>query len=148
NPDATSKLASGFRVRAFGAPLNDRGASLHCPSIRLSYMQILGQEHPGTEMIVDFQHHFTPRELIKQDPGNRLIVHFDENGAPSYTVHTLLWDLDEHVAMMDAAGIDAAFLTSAAGMSASLEVSKLCNDKAKKAEKDYPGRFIASAHAH
>jgi hypothetical protein len=24
---------------------------------------------------------------------------------------TLLWDLDEHVAMMDAAGIDAAFLT-------------------------------------
>jgi len=99
-------------------------------------------------MIVDFQHHFTPRELIKQDPGNRLIVHFDENGAPSYTVHTLLWDLDEHVAMMDAAGIDAAFLTSAAGMSASLEVSRLCNDKAKKAEKDYPGRFIASAHAH
>ncbi len=99
-------------------------------------------------MIVDFQHHFTPRELIKQDPGDRLIVHFDENGAPSYTVHTLLWDLDEHVAMMDAAGIDAAFLTSAAGMSASLEVSKLCNDKAKKAEKDYPGRFIASAHAH
>ena len=99
-------------------------------------------------MIVDFQHHFTPRELIKQDPGDKLIVHFDENGAPSYTVHTLLWDLDEHVAMMDAAGIDAAFLTSAAGMSASLEVSRICNDRAKQAEKDYPGRFIASAHAH
>jgi predicted TIM-barrel fold metal-dependent hydrolase len=99
-------------------------------------------------MIVDFQHHFTPRELIKQDPGDKLIVHFDENGAPSYTVHTLLWDLDEHVAMMDAAGIDAAFLTSAAGMSASLEVSKICNDRAKQAEKDYPGRFIAAAHAH
>ena len=38
-------------------------------------------------MIVDFQHHFTPRELIKEDPGDRLIVRFDENGAPSYTVH-------------------------------------------------------------
>lgn len=50
--------------------------------------------------------------------------------------------------MMDAAGIDAAFLTSAAGMSASLAVSKICNDRAKQAEKDYPGRFIASAHAH
>ena len=99
-------------------------------------------------MIVDFQHHFTPRELIKQDPGNRLIVHFDENGAPSYTIHSLLYDLDEHVKMMDVADIDAAFLTSAAGMSASLEVSKLCNDKAKQAEKDYPGRFIAAAHAH
>ena len=57
-------------------------------------------------MIVDFQHHFTPRELIKEDPGDRLIVRFDENGAPSYTVHSLLYDLDEHIRMMDAAGIE------------------------------------------
>jgi predicted TIM-barrel fold metal-dependent hydrolase len=99
-------------------------------------------------MIVDFQHHFTPRELIKQDPGDRLIVHFDENDAPSYTIHSLLYDLDEHIRMMDVAGIDAAFLTSAAGMCASLDVSKLCNDKAKQAERDYPGRFIGAAHAH
>ena len=99
-------------------------------------------------MIVDFQHHFTPRELIKQDPGDRLIVHFDENDAPSYTIHSLLYDLDEHVRMMDAAGIDAAFLTSAAGMCASLDVSKLCNEKAKQAERDYRGRFIGAAHAH
>jgi predicted TIM-barrel fold metal-dependent hydrolase len=99
-------------------------------------------------MIVDFQHHFTPRELIKEDPGDRLIVHFDEHGAPSYTVHSLLYDLDEHVRMMDEAGIDAAFLTSASGMCASLEVSRLCNDKAKQAERDYPGRFIAAAHVH
>jgi 2,3-dihydroxybenzoate decarboxylase len=99
-------------------------------------------------MIVDFQHHFTPRELIKQDPGDRLIVHFDENDAPSYTIHSLLYDLDEHIRMMDVAGIDAAFLTSAAGMCASLDVSKLCNEKAKQAEHDYPGRFIGAAHAH
>ena len=99
-------------------------------------------------MIVDFQHHFTPRELIKQDPGDRLVVHFDENDAPSYTIHSLLYDLDEHIRMMDVAGIDAAFLTSAAGMCASLEVSKLCNEKAKQAERDYPGRFIGAAHAH
>jgi len=99
-------------------------------------------------MIVDFQHHFTPRELIKQDPGDRLIVHYDENGAPSYTIHSLLYDLDEHIRMMDTAGIDAALLTSAAGMCASLEVSKLCNDKAKQAERDYPRRFIGAAHAH
>jgi len=99
-------------------------------------------------MIVDFQHHFTPRELIKQDPGDRLIVHFDENDAPSYTIHSLLYDLDEHIRMMDVAGIDAAFLTSAAGMCASLDVSKLCNEKAKQAEREYPGRFIGAAHAH
>src|SRR5204863_2047094 len=46
-------------------------------------------------MIVDFQHHFTPRELIKDDPGDRLVLHYDALGAPSYTVHALVYDLDE-----------------------------------------------------
>ena len=99
-------------------------------------------------MIVDFQHHFTPRQLIKEDPGDRLILHYDETGAPSYTIHSLLYDLDEHIRMMDLAGIDAAFLTSAAGMSADLERSRICNDSAKQAERDYPGRFIGAAHAN
>jgi predicted TIM-barrel fold metal-dependent hydrolase len=99
-------------------------------------------------MIIDFQHHFTPRELIKEDPGDRLILHYDAQGAPSYTIHKLLYDLDEHVRMMDEAGIDAAWLTSAQGMCADLETSRFVNDKAKKAERDYPGRFIGAAHAH
>ena len=99
-------------------------------------------------MIVDFQHHFTPRELIKEDPGDRLILNYDASGAPSYTIHSLLYDLDEHVRMMDLAGIDAAWLTSAAGMCADLDTSRLVNDKAKQAERDYPGRFIGAAHAH
>ena len=99
-------------------------------------------------MIVDFQHHFTPRELIKEDPGDRLIVHYDENDAPSYTVHSLLYDLDEHIRMMDISGIDAAFLTSAAAMCADLDRSRFVNDKAKQAERDYPGRFIGAAHVH
>src|SRR5262249_4988010 len=62
--------------------------------------------------------------------------------------HRLLYDLDEHIRMMDLAGIDAAFLTSAAGMSADLERSRLCNDKASQAERDYPRRFIGAAHAN
>ena len=99
-------------------------------------------------MIVDFQHHFTPRELIKEDPGDRLILHYDAQGAPSYTIHSLLYDLDEHVRMMDLAGIDAAWLTSAQGMCADADTSRFVNDKAKKAERDYPGRFIGAAHAH
>jgi predicted TIM-barrel fold metal-dependent hydrolase len=99
-------------------------------------------------MIVDFQHHFTPRELIKEDPGDRLILHYDAQGAPSYTIHKLLYDLDEHVRMMDEAGIDAAWLTSAAGMCADDETSRFVNDKAKQAERDYPGRFLGAAHAH
>jgi predicted TIM-barrel fold metal-dependent hydrolase len=99
-------------------------------------------------MIVDFQHHFTPRELFKEDLGDRRILQYDETGAPSYTSHKLLYDLDEHVRMMDHAGIDAAVLTSGAGMCAPLEKSRLINDAARKAERDYPGRFIGAAHVH
>src|SRR5665811_2577646 len=80
----------------------------------------------------DFQHHFTPRELFKEDLGDKLIIAFDETGAPSYTSHKMLYDLDEHIRMMDLAGIDAAFLTCAAGMCAELEKSKFINDKAKQ----------------
>ena len=99
-------------------------------------------------MIVDFQHHFTPRELFKEDLGDRKIVSYDENGAPSFISHRLLYDLDEHIRMMDVAGIDAAFLTSAAGMAADLDRSRFINDKAKQAEREYPGRFIGAAHVH
>src|SRR3954463_1416215 len=99
-------------------------------------------------MIVDFQHHFTPHELMPKDLGRRKIVSYDEHGAPSFIMHWMLFDLDEHIAMMDESGIDVAFLTSAAGMCAPLDKSKLCNEAAKKAERDYPGRFIGAAHAN
>src|SRR2546430_16093326 len=99
-------------------------------------------------MIVDFQHHFTPRELMPKDLGRRKIVSYDEHGAPSFILHWMLFDLDEHIRMMDEAGIDVAFLTSAAGMCADLDKSRLCNETAKKAERDYPGRFIGAAHAN
>lgn len=97
-------------------------------------------------MVVDFQHHFAPREIFKEDLGDRRILTFDANGAPSYTSHRLLYDLDEHIRMMDLAGIDAAFLTAGPGMIADLERSRLVNDAAQKAARDYPGRFIGAAH--
>ena len=99
-------------------------------------------------MIVDFQHHFTPHELMPKDLGRRKIVSYDEHGAPSFILHWMLFDLDEHIRMMDESGIDVAFLTSAAGMCADLDKSRLCNASAKKAERDYPGRFIGAAHAN
>jgi predicted TIM-barrel fold metal-dependent hydrolase len=99
-------------------------------------------------MIVDFQHHFTPRKLFKEDLGDKRILQYDETGAPSYTSHALLYDLDEHIRMMDRAGIDAAVLTSGAGMCAPLDRSRIINDEAAKAERDYPGRFIGAAHVH
>ncbi len=99
-------------------------------------------------MIIDFHHHFTPRELIRDDPGDRLVLTYDENGAPSYTTHKLLFDMDAHVAMMDASGVDCAVLSCAAGMSTDTERSKIVNNAARKLETDYPRRFVGFAHAN
>ncbi|MEA2944269.1 MAG: aminocarboxymuconate-semialdehyde decarboxylase [Bradyrhizobium sp.] len=97
-------------------------------------------------MIIDFEHHFTPREFVSGEVGPEPRTQFDENGAPSYTFHSMLYDLDEHIRMMDIAGIDAALLTSAAGMVPDIERCRKVNEATKKAEKDYPGRFIGCAH--
>lgn len=99
-------------------------------------------------MVVDFQHHFAPRELVDAAPGASQRVQFDATGAPAHTPNPLLYQLDEHVRMMDAAGIDAAFLSSPAGMCRDLARSRLINDRAWQAGRDYPGRFIGAAHVH
>ena len=99
-------------------------------------------------MIVDFQHHFTPRELIEEDPGEGKIIRYDEQGVPSYSIHSMLYDLDEHIRMMDIAGVDVSVLSCAEGMCGPLDKSIVCNDKAKEAENNYPGRFLGTAHAH
>lgn len=98
--------------------------------------------------VIDFQHHFVPRELFKEDPGDKRTLLYDENGAPSFISHRMLFDLDEHIRMMDFSGIDIAVLTSGAGMCAELERSRFINQKAKEAERNYPGRFIGAAHVH
>ena len=99
-------------------------------------------------MIVDFHHHFVPHELVREDPGDRLILTYDEKGAPSYTTHKLLFDMEAHVAMMDATGIDVAVMSCAAGMAADLERSRFVNQKAKELETDFPKRFIGYAHVN
>lgn len=99
-------------------------------------------------MVIDFHHHFVPRQLITQDPGDKLILSYDENGAPSYTTHKLLFDHDAHIKMMDEAGIDVALLSSAAGMSTTIERSRIVNDEAKALEQRYPKRYIGFAHAN
>src|SRR5262245_52432335 len=60
----------------------------------------------GSSMIVDFQHHFTPHALMPNDMGRRKLITYDEHGAPSFIMHWMLFDLDEHIRMMDESGID------------------------------------------
>ncbi len=97
-------------------------------------------------MIVDFQQHYTPPELLK---GNRdaVSVQLDEHGNPSYLLNPLLSDLAAHVRMMDRAGIDAGVLTCGSGFDQpDLVVCRLINDRMKQAADDFPGRFIGLAH--
>jgi len=98
-------------------------------------------------MIVDFQHHFTPRELIKEDPGDRLILHYDAQGAPSYTIHScsMIRRACAHDGRVRQSTPPGSPVRRACADS---RPSRFVNDKAKKAERDYPGRFIGAAHAH
>jgi predicted TIM-barrel fold metal-dependent hydrolase len=97
-------------------------------------------------VIVDFQQHYTPPELLK---GNRgaISVQLDEHGNPSYLLNPLLADLAAHVRMMDRAGIDAGVLTCGSGFDQpDLAICRLINDRMRKAVDDHPGRFIGLAH--
>ena len=97
-------------------------------------------------MIVDFQQHYTPPELLKGDR-DAVSVLLDEHGNPSYLLNPLLSDLAAHVRMMDRAGIDAGVLTCGSGFDQpDLKVCRLINDRMKQAADDFPGRFIGLAH--
>ena len=97
-------------------------------------------------MVVDFQHHYTPAELMESGKGDGTL-RLDENGNPNYRFNPLLADLSAHVRMMDKAGIDVAVLSCGSGFDQpNLATCRLINDRMHQAEQDHPGRFIGLAH--
>ena len=97
-------------------------------------------------MIVDFQQHYTPPELLKGDV-NKLTVQVDADGNPNYLLNPQLADLKSHIRVMDGAGIDAGVLTCGAGFDQpDLATCRLINDRMRQAETDFPGRFVGLAH--
>ena len=54
-------------------------------------------------MVVDFQHHYTPPELMETGKGDGTLL-LDEAGNSNYRFNLLLADLSAHVQMMDKAG--------------------------------------------
>src|SRR5262245_9370047 len=96
-------------------------------------------------MVVDFQHHYTPPELMER--GGAGILRLDENGNPNYKFNPLLADLTAHVRMMDRAGIDLAVLSCGSGFDQpDIATCRLINDRMRQAERDYSGRFVGLAH--
>jgi predicted TIM-barrel fold metal-dependent hydrolase len=97
-------------------------------------------------MLIDFQQHYTPPELLKGDAG-KVTVDLDSDGNPHYLLNPLLADLKAHVRVMDAAGIDAGVLSCGSGFDQpDVAICRTINDRMREAEKAYPGRFIGLAH--
>jgi predicted TIM-barrel fold metal-dependent hydrolase len=97
-------------------------------------------------VVIDFQQHYTPPELLKREGGG-ISARLDENGNPNYLLNPLLADLPAHVRMMDRAGIDAGVLSCGAGFDQpDIALCRRINDSVKQAMIDYPGRFIGLAH--
>jgi predicted TIM-barrel fold metal-dependent hydrolase len=97
-------------------------------------------------MLVDFQQHYTPPELLKGDPA-KATVDLDRDGNPHYLLNPQLADLAGHVRMMDAAGIDAGVLSCGLGFDQpDVAVCRTINDRMREAELAHPGRFIGLAH--
>ena len=97
-------------------------------------------------MIVDFQQHYTPAELLKGDTA-AVSAQVDQDGNPNYLLNPLLADLPSHIRVMDAAGIDAAVLTCGTGFDQpDLAICRTINDRMREAERAHPGRFIGLAH--
>jgi predicted TIM-barrel fold metal-dependent hydrolase len=97
-------------------------------------------------VLVDFQQHYTPPELLKGEPG-KLTVDLDRDGNPHYLLNPLLADLPAHIRMMDLAGIDAGVLSCGPGFDQpDIAICRTINDRMREAERAHPGRFIGLAH--
>src|ERR1700726_5276423 len=97
-------------------------------------------------MLVDFQQHYTPPELLKGN-ADAVSVQVDQDGNPNYLLNPLLPDPTPHIRVMDQAGIDAGVLTCGSGFDQpDVATCRLINDRMRQAEQDHPGRFIGLAH--
>jgi predicted TIM-barrel fold metal-dependent hydrolase len=92
--------------------------------------------------VIDFHSHFTPAQLM---PAARGVEYRD--GVPVYTHNDRLPDVERRMQLMDAAGIDAAFLSSAAGFDAPLGRCRIVNDALAELAAGAGGRLLGLAHA-
>jgi predicted TIM-barrel fold metal-dependent hydrolase len=98
-------------------------------------------------MIVDFHIHYSPEELVREKlgPGGTPRTIF-VNGVPTQMPQRQLFALEDHIAAMDEAGVDAAIVSSPAGFGNDLNQCRMVNDKLKWVEERFPGRLEGMAH--
>ena len=97
--------------------------------------------------IVDFQHHFVPRELAdRRGAAHGKRQDLMQGGMQKVTLHGKLYDPDEQIRDMDEAGLDVAVLSCVIGWDAPLEDCRLINDTFAALQRQYPKRFAGLAH--
>jgi aminocarboxymuconate-semialdehyde decarboxylase len=94
-----------------------------------------------TAPVVDFHAHFTPVDLMPPGGG----VEY-RDGIPIYTHSDLLADTERRLELMESAGIDVAFLSSAAGFDAPLERCRGVNDALAQVAAGAGNRLRGLAH--
>jgi predicted TIM-barrel fold metal-dependent hydrolase len=99
-------------------------------------------------MIVDFQHHFTPHELM---PRTSVAARSYPTTSTARRASSALDAVRSRRAHPHDGRVRASTLPFSPARPACAPTStksRLCNASAKKAERDYPGRFIGAAHAN
>ncbi len=104
-------------------------------------------------MIIDTHVHYTPEPLVRAHlkPGDKTAVLY-EQGIPISTYFEELFRIDQHVAAMDAGGVDKTVLSTLSGvwplllLEDSLASYRMINDSTRAAIDRYPDRFFGMAH--
>lgn len=101
-------------------------------------------------MIIDFQIHYSPAELVRprMSPDGSYRTFTLPDGSYDRYQPPLQDTLDRHIQVMDEAGVDVAVLSSMAGLTENLHQCRLVNDRLKEAEERYPGRIRGVAHTY
>ncbi len=97
-------------------------------------------------MVIDWEHHFLPEELILKKGGKKgERTDIFEHGRPRGSLRPELADIDTHLRVMGAAGIDMAVLSIAVSGEDALDECRVWNDRAAEVVRQYPKRFAALA---
>jgi uncharacterized protein len=99
-------------------------------------------------MIIDFQIHFAPLELVKDHlgPEGKEVTIVAPDGRYEFFAGSTQCDIANHVNMMDKSGVDIAVLSSMQGMMEKIYNCRIVNDRLKEGEERFPGRIKGLAH--
>lgn len=97
-------------------------------------------------MIIDWQHHFTPQEIVNKRRGPKRVPSqpvYDDKGRVVTHYRPEMYDIDKHLEWMDAAGIDIAVLSSPGCRT--LEDCIIIDDALGSIVEKHPNRFVGLA---